>query len=62
MMEYADLAADIVVRFDDAPTTGLNFKGIEIVLARANRLQGFENGKDKWSGRENSSLRPPGAE
>jgi hypothetical protein len=32
MMEYADRAPDIVVRFDDVLTTGLNFKGIEIVL------------------------------
>ena len=31
MMEYADPAPDIVVRFDDV-LTGLNFKGIEIVL------------------------------
>ena len=27
-----------------------------------NRLQGFENGKNIWSGREDSNLRPPGPE
>jgi hypothetical protein len=27
-----------------------------------NQPHGFENGKDKWSGREDSNLRPPGPE